>query len=276
MPSASCNADTGTNGITWPRKSSYASFQLSWPKKCNSAIDDAVGIMWCWSQWCHKTKRHVAYHFNCLYLKKQLCHLWCCWHHVTLILTPVTSCNTNTNCIIWCQCQWQLCHDTKKVMLYVIWLSWPKEFNGDIENADSIMWCQHQCQWHFMTRKVLLHLIWSAGYKECKGAIDHAINIMWCWCWCQWCNMTKCNVAFHFDHLDLRSAMVTWTMPFALHGADASANGIIWWRKLCCTSLLASWPKKIMCNLWFCKHHMTLTLMSMTSHDTKTNGIMWC
>ena len=34
-------------------------FQLSWPKKCNAAIIDADGIMWCKRQWCYMTKRDM-------------------------------------------------------------------------------------------------------------------------------------------------------------------------------------------------------------------------
>ena len=37
----------------------------------------------------------------------------------------------------------------------------------------------------------------------------------------------KSHVALHFDHLDLRSAMVPQTMLFASHDGDASASGII-------------------------------------------------
>ena len=61
MPSASCDADTDNNGITWPRKSWYTSFQLSWPKKCNGTIDATVAIMWCWSQCCQMTKRDMLH-----------------------------------------------------------------------------------------------------------------------------------------------------------------------------------------------------------------------
>ena len=37
----------------------------------------------------------------------------------------------------------------------------------------------------------------------------------------------KSYVAFNFDHLDLRGAMVQLTMLFTSHVADASDNGII-------------------------------------------------
>ena len=53
----------------------------------------------------------------------------------------------------------------------------------------------------------------------------------------------KIHVALHFNHLDLRSAIVPLTMLFASLDADASAIGFIWPRRSCCTSLLSSWPK---------------------------------
>ena len=37
----------------------------------------------------------------------------------------------------------------------------------------------------------------------------------------------KSHVALHFNHLDLRSAMVPLTMLFVSHNADANASGII-------------------------------------------------
>ena len=47
MSSALCDADTGFNGTKWPRMSCCIKFQLSWPKVCNSAINDASSITWC-------------------------------------------------------------------------------------------------------------------------------------------------------------------------------------------------------------------------------------
>ena len=105
----------------------HVAYHFIWlPEENNVSIYDAAGIIWHWSQ----------------------------WHHVTP--TPMA--------IIWCQ--WQLCNETKKSCYSSFWLCWPKESNGDIENADSIIWCQHQYQWHAMTRKVMLHLtliFWTQG-----------------------------------------------------------------------------------------------------------------
>ena len=44
--------DTGANGVTWLKETCYILF-------------------------------------HCLYLRKTVMHLWCCWHHVTLILIPM-------------------------------------------------------------------------------------------------------------------------------------------------------------------------------------------
>ena len=44
MPSASCDADAGANGVTLPKRSCCTSFYSSWPKECNGIINNAVCI----------------------------------------------------------------------------------------------------------------------------------------------------------------------------------------------------------------------------------------
>ena len=44
MPSASCDTDSSTSGITWL---SCTSFQLSWPKEWHDVIFNIIGTMWC-------------------------------------------------------------------------------------------------------------------------------------------------------------------------------------------------------------------------------------
>ena len=103
VPSVSCDADTGTNGITWQRKSCCTTIQLSWPKKCSSVIDDAVGIIWCRSQ------------KGVIWPKETCCksfHLSLCKENSNTIYDAVD--------IIWHQHHWQLCHITKKAMLHQI------------------------------------------------------------------------------------------------------------------------------------------------------------
>ena len=98
MQSALSDADTGTSGITWPRKSCCTSFQLSWLKKCNGVLDDAVGIMWWWSKWCHMTKKcHIAY-ISIVHLRKTMLQF----------IMLLASCDTDTdpNGIMWHQHQW--------------------------------------------------------------------------------------------------------------------------------------------------------------------------
>ena len=82
--------------------------------------------------------------------------------------------------------------------------------------------------------------LWSSGHNKCNCAIDNAISFMWFWCWCQWCHMTK-EVMLHFILiiLTLGNVIMPSTMLFASHDADASASGIIWPIKSCCTSLLS-------------------------------------
>ena len=103
LPSASYDTDTETNGITWPRKSCFIPFQLS-----------SQGNICCWRQWFYMTKRHVTYHFSCLYLMET----------VMPFMMLLASCDTdpNPNGILchqhqwhhWCQCNLQLCHMTKR------------------------------------------------------------------------------------------------------------------------------------------------------------------
>ena len=111
-----CNAYTGANWIRWPKKSCCTSFWLSWPKECNSTIDNSIGIMWCWvccqwityfqhwCQWCqlmlmlvsmasHDQRCHVAPHFDCLNPRNTV---------VTLMMLSTThDTNDSGNGITW-------------------------------------------------------------------------------------------------------------------------------------------------------------------------------
>ena len=59
--------------------------------------------------------------------------------------------------------------------------------------------------------------------KECDGAIDNIVFIIWYHHWWQW---MKSHNACHFDHLDLKNAMVPLMMPFAWH-----VSGVTWSKK---------------------------------------------
>ena len=73
-PLASYDANAETSDVTWPKQSCCTSFQASWPKKCNVAIDDAISIMccWCWCQWHHMTKSHVVPYFEHLDIRNAM------------------------------------------------------------------------------------------------------------------------------------------------------------------------------------------------------------
>ena len=115
-------------------------------------------------------------------------------------------------------------------------LSWPKEWNGATDNTVGIAWRQQQCglaQWW----KRSFQLTWP---KQFSGATDDTIFITWCQYQCQWCQWPKGHVAPHFDHLDLRIAVVPLMTLAALCYTDANSNGMIWPKKLCCTSFQLS------------------------------------
>ena len=67
--------------------SSCTSFQLPWPKECNSDIDDAVGMMWNWCQcqWHQMTKRSCCASFTKECNGPIFLHLW---HHVMPATVP--------------------------------------------------------------------------------------------------------------------------------------------------------------------------------------------
>ena len=44
-----CDADECANDITWPKRSCYIPFWMSFPKECNGGIDDANSMTWCWN-----------------------------------------------------------------------------------------------------------------------------------------------------------------------------------------------------------------------------------
>ena len=54
----------------------------------------------------------------------------------------------------------------------------------------------------------------------------------------------KCNVASHFDILDLRNENVSLVLLLISHDADVGTNGIAWPNKSYCTLFQSSWPKK--------------------------------
>ena len=64
MLTASCDANTNANGMTWPERSCDTSFWSSRHNECSVAINNAISTIWCWFcfQWCHMTKK-IMLHF---------------------------------------------------------------------------------------------------------------------------------------------------------------------------------------------------------------------
>ena len=265
--------DTGANGITWP-KSQITPHSDVFTKEINGAIEDAVGIMWCLSQWCHMTKRHMLDIILSV-----------------LFMMMLTSCGTDTdaNGIMWHHSQWHhmlpmpvanVSHDHKShitsnfdyldlrnviVTLRILtalcdgntsangmswqekpcctsFLSyWPKECRMPVASSDS-----HWHQWHYLTKRSFAPPFYHLDTKNvmvlltmssASYAADASANgAMW----------PKCHVALHFDHLDLSSAVVPLTMLFASHDADASASDIIWSKSHAASHFYHHDPKNVM------------------------------
>ena len=180
----------------------------------------------------HDQKGHVAPHFNCLDLRNsvvslimlmvlhdqkvmlhliliifsygmQWCYWRCCQHHMMLIPVPVAWHDQKSHIAP------HFCHlGVRKTMI-------PLASSEPNSGTNGITWPRKS----FCTSLSLL------GHKECNDAIDNAISFIWCWCWYLWCHMTeKSHVAFYFDHLGYRSAMVPLTMLFESHDVNASTN----------------------------------------------------
>ena len=86
----------------------------------------------------------------------------------------------------------------------------------------------------------------------------------------------KSYVAPHFDHLDLRIALVPLMMPLLSCDTDIGTNCITWPKKSCCTSFWLSWTKE--CNGVI--SIMQLILVLMVWDDQKimlhlTSIVLW-
>ena len=109
MPLALDDTDTSANGISLLKKSCYTSFWLSWPMKCNGAIDNTISITLCqgWYQCGHMTKMSLHLILSILISGMHWCYWWCCahymmltpmqWHHMTPTSMPVVSSDANVN-----------------------------------------------------------------------------------------------------------------------------------------------------------------------------------
>ena len=115
--------------------------------KCNGAFDD--GTMWCqsWCQQYHVTPAHepVVSHDQTV-----MSHLfWLSQHKNAMMPLKIlsASCDADVgNCgITWVRNSW----------CTLFQLSWPKHYNGTIDDAISINW--RQCKWHYRMKKIILH-----------------------------------------------------------------------------------------------------------------------
>ena len=123
----------------------------------------------------HSKVCYVAPHHNHCDLGMQWCH-WCChWYNVIPVLMLVVSLDTDpdVNGVTW----------QKKSCFTSFQLSWSKEFNGTIDNANAngITWPQKSCYPSFQ-------LSWL---KEYSGAIDNAVGMTRHRCQCQQHQKTK-------------------------------------------------------------------------------------
>ena len=86
---ASCDIDTNINGITWTKKFHCKLFQLSWPNEYSGAIDNVIGITWCWyqCQQCQMSEKiNVSPCFNHLDLTNRMIS----------VTMPLASCDADT------------------------------------------------------------------------------------------------------------------------------------------------------------------------------------
>ena len=169
MPLASCDANSSFSGFKWPKMLYCTSLQLSLPKECNGAIDDANGVTWpkshdlpivwpkefngpmdnaigivwcqCQFQWGHELKGHVAPHFSQLKLRNAMVPFF--------ILLALCDANASANSITI----------LKKLCCTSFQLSWLNKYSGAIDDAIDITWCWCQCKWQHMAKQVMLHLL---------------------------------------------------------------------------------------------------------------------
>ena len=99
------------------------------PDEYSGAIDNAIGITWCWCQ-CQQCqmieKTHFTSHFDHLELTQmQWCYWWC--HQCHVISTLVS--------------KWP-----KMSQSTLFQSSWPRKQNGAIDNAICVMWCSLWCE----------------------------------------------------------------------------------------------------------------------------------
>ena len=164
---ASCNANTRTNYVTWPKMSCCTSFHLSWPVECSHATDNTIGIMWhhYWWQWYHWLK--IMLHMILPVIDQR--------NEMVPLMTLLASGYTDVSTIA---ITWPKCHVAPQLHSK---LHWPKECNAAIDDAVGSIW--HWCQWKW--HKIMMESCCSSFQmswpKKRYGAIDGAVQTTWCW-----------------------------------------------------------------------------------------------
>ena len=184
-------------------------FSSSWPREWNVANDSAISITWCQSQWCHMMKNnHDVPHFDCLDWRNAIMPL--------MMLPALCDTDISTNSVTW-----------PKMSCWASFiLSWPKEWNGSIDDAFGITWSQYHCHWchlgpHFehlypwITVIPLTMLFTSHELRPMPSCDPDANGIM----------SIKSHFAPHFICLKLRNRMMP-LMMLAPFDTDASSNCI--------------------------------------------------
>ena len=171
-------------------------------------------------QWCHWKHRqhHTTPLLMEMVLHDQKCHATSNFNHldlkntVVLFMMPLVSHDMKVSAS---GVKWH-----KRSYKAPFWSFWPKECIGAIDDDICVTWCW--CQWHHMIKKAMLHLIsisLTAGMQWCHwqhywdDTNADAYGFLW----------PKSHVALHFDHLDLRNAMLQLMMLSTSHDDDNNA-----------------------------------------------------
>ena len=277
------------------------SIWLSWPKKCNGAIDDTVGIIYDASASTNVVtwpKSHFRSQFDCFDVRNVMVPL----------MTPLAPCYTKAKkslnlilniSVTWCWYWFQWCHMTKEVMLHLIliiltqemmWCDWwcdqfyvmlmptplpsHDQWSHVVPHFDCLdlgnEWCHWQC--HFASGDTgASGITWPkyhiAPHFNCLDLAKTMVPFMMQSASCdQWHNMTK-KVMLHLisiNCLGLRNAIVPLMMLFAL--CYSGANGVTWPKETGCISFQLPLPKK--------NSDAIMILLSSYDTDTDPNGIM--
>ena len=120
------------------------------------------------------------------------------WHHVIPTPVPVASLNQKSN-----------------LYLIVIVLTWGMQWYPSWYISITLHW--HQCKRHHITK---LHPISTDLVSGMQWCHFDTIGMVWCQHWCQWHHMNKNSCCTSFWSSCLKSAIVSLTMPSALHEAS--------------------------------------------------------